>query len=454
MLKTKELFNKCKSAAKESSAAIPLLEKVEKLLNTDNPKDIDEANQILKDKHKFKYEEYFDIRDIKIHKHFSGKKLLRIETIETDSLIKSLCISPNGNYFFIGTFGHKNSLKIISSHLKKTVYTYKKLKFTAKRILGSHDSEKIACIGYFDNRVLIYNTYSGRKTQTLKKLYSYVYDIKFSPDGKYLAYTGYNKTMLWNTETWKVEKTFISSNYVCFHPQGNYIASATEKHIIELTDINTGKRSIISGKNSNNIHELWFSADGKMLICNCYDNKIHVWDVKTAKLLYTLPEQDNYWKCCISPDGKILASILDSGTIKLTSLATGKHLITITGIKPVEEIAFHPSGDYIVVANSTKLVLIFLKQAIFKISRMTIPDFINRENEQLKKTKQDKPESEETEEYRNFIKGEELYWKGLNEEHKQKKNKFWRNFDDAVILYSESADFGNKKALERLYELG
>ena len=104
-----------------------------------------------------------------------------------------------------------------------------------------------------------------------------------------------------------------------------------------------------------------FSPDGTVIASGSEDGTVKLWDVATATEKRTLLGHTYHvYSVAFSPDGKLLASgALEQlpeehweGTVKIWNVATGEELRTIRGISGgVKSIAFTPDGGTIVAAS-------------------------------------------------------------------------------------------------------
>ena len=120
-----------------------------------------------------------------------------------------------------------------------------------------------------------------------------VYAVAFSPDGKFLITTSFDKTLkLWEAATGKEVKTY----------------GGTAGHI-------------------NQVISVAFSQDGSMIASGSTDNTLKVWDVPVSTPIRTLKASDAVQAVALSPDGLKLAMGGKDGSLKLVTPVEFKELI-------------------------------------------------------------------------------------------------------------------------------
>ena len=124
---------------------------------------------------------------------------------------------------------------------------------------------------------------------------------------------------------------------------------------IWLWDVSTGERTLSLGDRSHGAECMAFSPDGSMLASAqaalgegraSLDYLVHVWDVRTGDKVKTFEGHVAKVNCVeFSPDGTLLASGSENGTIRLWDADTGQQLETYKGhTDAVNSIAFSPDG--------------------------------------------------------------------------------------------------------------
>ena len=108
---------------------------------------------------------------------------------------------------------------------------------------------------------------------------------------------------------------------------------------------------------TDNVLSVAFSPDGKILASGSEDGTIKLWDVAMGEEIHTLVGHTLYvTSVAFDPDGTIIASGSFDKTIKLWDVATGEEIRTLTGhSKYVVSVAFSPDGKVLASASSSTL---------------------------------------------------------------------------------------------------
>lgn len=143
--------------------------------------------------------------------------------------------------------------------------------------------------------------------------------LAFAPDNSVLAYALGSEVKLWDTRNWN-EKTALSAGYedindMAFSPDGRLLATLSNDGVMRLWDTKTWKVQRILAGHKGKPYSFSFSPDGKSLLSvssimqdgETISSEIKLWDVETGEARLTISSNTRL-EYAISPDSRILAS--------------------------------------------------------------------------------------------------------------------------------------------------
>jgi len=133
------------------------------------------------------------------------------------------------------------------------------------------------------------------------------------------------------------------------------LASGSDDKLIRLWNVATGKcqPSPLIGHH-NYVYSLAFSPKGNMLVSGSYDEAVFLWDVRTARLMRSLPaHSDPVSGVDFVRDGTLVASCSSDGLVRIWDTSTGQCLKTLVheDREPVTSVRFSPNGKFVLAAT-------------------------------------------------------------------------------------------------------
>ncbi len=182
-----------------------------------------------------------------------------------------------------------------------------------------------------------------------------VYALAVSPDGKYLAASGIRNTISIFDLGLRQSVTELATDHeyilnLAFSPDGRTLLGACERpsNVLKEWDVGTWHEtaSFTHTAVRFDYHDVLYTPDGReIVIGTTQDVEIMFFDAdtnETTKRLANLTRAP--YQLAFSPDGALLASAGDDGTVRVWSLATGAVAKTIWVGDEVGTVAFSRDG--------------------------------------------------------------------------------------------------------------
>jgi WD40 repeat protein len=156
----------------------------------------------------------------------------------------------------------------------------------------------------------------------------YAFVAAFGPDGKLLAGVGgkqsgggHGEVTVWDAEkldvVWSSKKPAKTVTGVAFSPDGKKLATSGWDKVVRVWEAATGKElATLKGHEGEYVRSVAFSPDGKRLASVGGDKVVRMWDVVSGKELFALKGHTaDVWGVTFSPDGKRLATASWDGSV-------------------------------------------------------------------------------------------------------------------------------------------
>jgi WD40 repeat protein len=236
----------------------------------------------------------------------------------------------------------------------------------------SPDNTEIAASGYHE--VNLWKLDDASVSRRLRGLSERVYDIAFSPDGKWLATASGDPGQFGSAKLWLAEpdgggkpvrdllETTDSVFAVAFSPDSKLVAAAGADRAIRIWEIESGKLLATIEDHADWILDLAFSPDGKRLASASRDKTAKVFDVQKKESLVTFPGHSETVYCVsFTPDGKQVVTGGGDNQIRIWNPDDdGKQASALGGFGgAVFRIQYHPDGKQFVACSADKTVRIY-----------------------------------------------------------------------------------------------
>ncbi|KAJ4135266.1 hypothetical protein NW768_004888 [Fusarium equiseti] len=265
-----------------------------------------------------------------------------------NSPVSTIAFSPDGK--LLAAAG-KSSIFIWDTETHRRNYTMENSDISVA-LAFSPQSRLLASTS--ENGVRLWTMATGAYVDLLDRTRA----VAFSPDGELLATASDEK----NIKVWDLKYVDaqygqssskiqgLPSSILLFSPNGKLVVSQPELDTLQIWNSMTGKL-LRALKHENNVDDIQFSSDSKLLACRCGPHGHWIWEVGDETKEPTRHSRESQTRTLKHPvvyseSGHLAAVQWDSQALDLYDATTGYYLSTLQShVKDIHGVTFSPDGN-------------------------------------------------------------------------------------------------------------
>lgn len=216
----------------------------------------------------------------------------------------------------------------------------------------------------------------------------YFYDMRFSPNSRYLIISGTTTAQLWEVEAnQEVARFALESWSYSFSPNSRYLATNSGDKTVQVWDIETNRE--VARFAQGKVYDVQFSPDSRYLTTAGGDNAARVWNIETNQEVVHFTHGGDVYSARFSPDGRYLATASEDATARVWDIETNQEVArfgnereVIVGREGYERIIsdarFSPDGRYLAISTSETTARVWNIETGQEMVRFIHEGYINR----------------------------------------------------------------------------
>ena len=242
--------------------------------------------------------------------------------------IASMAFSPDGKLFASSARDRRIKLWDITSGELQLRRTLTGPSLVVDSVAFSPTNSDLLLSSSQDSIIQLWNLVSGEVRQPINLSGQAVSPVSFSPDGNLLAFSTTKHLVLQDVASNKARHFNVGHSgfvwVVVFSPDGKLLASGDSDGKIKLWDVTSGQPLLRRTLSTvSDVHLIAFRSDNKTIASNSLkDYTIQLWNIDSKEELQHLSTKHSPRanELIFSPDGKLLASVLENMSIKLYAI--------------------------------------------------------------------------------------------------------------------------------------
>ncbi|MFM7150843.1 MAG: WD40 repeat domain-containing protein, partial [Gemmataceae bacterium] len=175
-----------------------------------------------------------------------------------------------------------------------------------------------------------------------------VFTVAISPDERYGLSAAYRDPLvrMWELDTGKPLRTFPGNtngmHAVTFSRDGRYVAGGD--HDFRVWDRETGKEIALLKRHFAGVMGIEFLPDGEHLLSCANDHNVYLWNIREQQVVRSFQGHNSEVMAMeLSPDAKKILTGSHDGTVRIWDTETGKQLHSLDGEMNVTSVSFGPN---------------------------------------------------------------------------------------------------------------